>query len=145
MHSFSDTEAENNINSGNTDTNSKQHHHHQLVEQSEPAVIKPLCQQRQQTKAEQKAERRPVRAVSAEVEKLLRFNQIMAPTATKLPGRQTNNSLSSVTGPVILPFSEGPAAKGATPNGGNSGGKGSDAAASATNQGRKKKGKSTNV
>lgn len=42
--------------------------------------------------------------LSAEIEGLLQYNRNMAPTTTKLPGRQTNNSLSSVTGPVILPF-----------------------------------------
>ena len=26
----------------------------------------------------------------------------MAPTATKLPGRQTNNSLSSITGQIVI-------------------------------------------
>lgn len=52
--------------------------------------------------------RRPRKGFSAEIEGLLQYNRNMAPTTTKLPGRQTNNSLSSVTGPVILPFADTP-------------------------------------
>ncbi|XP_055611475.1 serine/arginine repetitive matrix protein 2-like isoform X2 [Uranotaenia lowii] len=58
-----------------------------------------------------KKSKRSYKSLSAEIEGLLQYNRNMAPTTTKLPGRQTNNSLSSVTEPVILPITEPPPAK----------------------------------
>ncbi|EJY57921.1 AAEL017575-PA [Aedes aegypti] len=85
--------------------------------------------------------------LSAEIEGLLQYNRNMAPTTTKLPGRQTNNSLSSVTGPVILPFAETPPK---TTTGGSSGSKSGDSNAgtgggTTGTSGRKKKSKASEV
>lgn len=85
--------------------------------------------------------------LSAEIEGLLQYNRNMAPTTTKLPGRQTNNSLSSVTGPVILPFAETPPK---TTTGGSSGSKSGDSNAgtgggATGTSGRKKKSKASEV
>ncbi|XP_053689703.1 protein split ends isoform X2 [Sabethes cyaneus] len=95
--------------------------------------------------------KRPLKSLSAEIERLLQYNPNMAPTTTKLPGRQTNNSLSSITGPVILPFADTPpktsssssGSKNGDPNAAASGGAGGGGGASSG--GRKKKSKAAQV
>lgn len=91
--------------------------------------------------------------LSAEIEALLQYNRNMAPTTTKLPGRQTNNSLSSVTGPVILPFAETPpktpssssGSKSGESNSGAAGGGGGGGNTGTSSSGRKKKSKASEV
>ncbi|XP_055536475.1 protein split ends isoform X2 [Wyeomyia smithii] len=91
--------------------------------------------------------KRPYKSISAEIERLLQYNLNMAPTTTKLPGRQTNNSLSSITGPVILPFADTPPKTSSSTAGSKSGD--SSAAAggggAASSGGRKKKSKAAQV
>ncbi|ETN64994.1 hypothetical protein AND_003229 [Anopheles darlingi] len=145
---FSDVETENNINNGNT-----------VAAASHEVTIHESGSGEKQTQSEPTVKQtHPVRRVfSAEVESLLRLNRNMAPTATKLPGRQTNNSLSSVTGPVILPFPDAASTpKGASGNNNNTKSNGGTAADSSKSGpdaaangggggGRKgKKGKSSN-
>lgn len=114
-----------------------------VKEFSAPPTPAPPPQPEVTTESKKKA-KRPGKALSAEIEALLQYNRNMAPTTTKLPGRQTNNSLSSVTGPVILPFAEASSPKASSNSSGSksaepsTGGGGSAA-------GRKKKSKSSEV
>uniref|UniRef100_A0A182YLA9 WHIM1 domain-containing protein n=1 Tax=Anopheles stephensi TaxID=30069 RepID=A0A182YLA9_ANOST len=101
VHSFSDIEAENNINSGNTDSTATGKQQQQLVavEPSEPSATKALLRQQQPAvnKAVRKA--RQQRVVSGEVEKLLRANHNMAPTATSYPGAKRTTPSRPLPGP----------------------------------------------
>ncbi|XP_058065795.1 uncharacterized protein LOC131215423 [Anopheles bellator] len=137
--SLDNVEAENNINTNNTID------HWRTAAESLLEIKSPNADKPQPIDSNKKHQNQGRRVCSTELESLLRSNHNMAPTATKLPGRQTNNSLSSVTGPVILPFADGGMQKGSSAgssnhnnNNGSTPGNGKSGIESATNNGGRK-------
>ncbi|XP_058830193.1 protein split ends-like isoform X2 [Topomyia yanbarensis] len=110
---------------------------------SSPPTPVPFASTKQQKQKE--TSKRANKSLSAEIERLLQYNRNMAPTTTKLPGRQTNNSLSSVTGPVILPFADTPPKTSSSSSTSKSGDSNAGGAGTVKGAGRKKKNKASQV